>query len=327
MPHYDIITFGSATQDVFLMSPHGIPQRILRADTRGECFAFGSKIEIDDIVFDVGGGGTNTSVACAYLGFSSAVVTRVGKDSFGPLIREQIRKKGVDDGFISVDPQHATCYSTILVSPHGERTIFVYRGASREWQVRAVPWRRLRAPWFYVATVAGDVTFLRAIIRHAKRIGARIAWNPGGREIGRGMSHLDAIIRRVDYLQMNREEAARLTGYRREQLDHIFKKLIAYAVPLLAVTDGSSGVYIIKDHKVWHAPALPVRAINTTGAGDAFGAGVVAGLMRHGDDWKNAVRIGLVNSAGVVMITGAQKGLLKRWPSEKKLAVLRLNAI
>ena len=91
---YDVITIGSATQDVYLFSKRFKVLRDTRAVTgEVECFAFGTKIELDDILFEIGGGGTNTAYTLARQGLKVAALVKVGEDEAGREV-EKVLKKG-----------------------------------------------------------------------------------------------------------------------------------------------------------------------------------------------------------------------------------------
>lgn len=316
---HDVITFGSATQDVFLTSKHFKPVQMPgEGKGMGECFALGEKFEVDGVVFDTGGGGANTASTFSQLGFRSAIVSRVGQDASANIVVDSLREKNISVDWLVRDKKHSTCYSTILLTPQGERTILVYRGASRVFSTKDVPWGKLSAGWFYVATVAGNVRFLRKIFQRAKQSGARVAFNPGSGEIGLGLSRLLPLIKRCDYFQLNKEEAGALLKLSPDRLDRILSEFQKIDLPLVVVTDGKAGAYLITRDAVSFVSPPSHTCINATGAGDAFGSGFVAGII-YGLDPLVALKVATINGSCVVEKMGAQKGLLKSFPSSATL--------
>lgn len=325
---YDVITFGSAIRDVFLESRGFKRVAVKQFGSQGaECFPFGGKVEVDRVTFDTGGGGANSACTFASLGFKTAVVSRLGNDGVGRIIRDRLCLAGVDDIFLTIDKSLVTGYSTILLSPSGERTALIHRGAARVFNTNHVPWSKLSSKWFYISSVGGNLFFLRRIMRRAKEAGARAAWNPGSLEIGKGLSNLEVILRRCDYFQVNLEEAAKLTKQTYDRLDRIFDRLEDIGAPTTVITDGERGAYMLSGGKRMFASVPPHECVNATGAGDAFGSGFVAGLLKYSGDVEAAFRLAVLNGASVVCEMGAQRGLLKKWPSGAVLRKVSVRAM
>ena len=146
----DVITIGSATKDVFLVSQDFKLIKSKEFSTGvGECFAFGSKVEMKDLFTDTGGGATNSAVTCANLGLDVGVVTSVGFDSTGQEIIADLKDRNVDASLVYKHPTLKTGYSTILLSSVGDRTILVYRGAAQVFGDENLKnSKKLKAKWF-----------------------------------------------------------------------------------------------------------------------------------------------------------------------------------
>src|SRR3989344_5258890 len=98
---YDIITFGSATQDIYLKSKKFLPAFGEKFTTgEGVCLNLGSKTEMESIFFSSGGGGTNTAATFARQGFKVAYCGQVGADSFGEAIIKELKKLKIDTNLI-----------------------------------------------------------------------------------------------------------------------------------------------------------------------------------------------------------------------------------
>src|SRR3990167_5859435 len=106
---FDIITFGSATRDVFLLSCsfRGIADKtcmtgkVIRLE-------LGTKIEVEKIIFETGGGGTNSAVTFARQGLRTAFAGKVGRDIRGEAILAQMKQEQVDTRFVVKDPNDPT---------------------------------------------------------------------------------------------------------------------------------------------------------------------------------------------------------------------------
>ena len=114
-----------------------------------QCFPLGSKIEIKEIVFTTGGGGTNAAVTFGRQGFKAACVGVVGSDIVGKEILAELKKERIKPLF-QEHSDDMTAYSTILVHSNAERTILSYKGEGQHFDLKKVPFGKLRAKWFYI---------------------------------------------------------------------------------------------------------------------------------------------------------------------------------
>lgn len=314
---HDVITIGSATRDVFVRSP---ALEILDCDHSPSgadaCFPLGSKVEIDELVFETGGGGTNAAVTFGRLGCDTATLTAVGNDANGRDILDVLKRDGVSLSLVQTDPKEQTAFSIIVLSGTGERTILVYRGASENISAEKIPWNRLKAKWLYITSLGGRIDLLQKLLSHAEKTGIRVAWNPGAKEIKNGIEKLAMFIKQVDVLNLNLEEAMELLNVRSRNVDGLFAPLARLPRRTMVITDGIHGAYASDGGKIWHSSVLDVKRVNTTGAGDAFGSGLIAGLMKK-DDLPRALAVGTLNATGVVQQMGAKRGIIRKYPSTR----------
>jgi len=322
---HDIISIGSATKDVFLISKDFKLIKSSQFKTGvGECFSYGSKVELGDIYFDTGGGATNSAYTFANLGLKPAVVSRVGKDIYGLEIMHTLADKKIDTSQLIADKHHKTAYSTILLMPGGDRTVLVYRGASGNFSEKDLNWKRLNAKWFYITSLAGNLKLLTKIFAFAKKKKIKICWNPGSEELNLGKAKLASLIKQAYVFNLNKEEAQKLTG--QKEIKAIFRELNRLSPGYNIVTDGANGAYLSDGTLIYWAKAIGHKAINTTGAGDAFGSGFCAGMILK-NDWDYGLRLGIVNSDGVIQKMGAKNGLLKHIPKQQELDKVKISIL
>jgi sugar/nucleoside kinase (ribokinase family) len=323
---YDVITFGAATRDIFVRAKALEIQESDAPDHHVDaCFPLGAKIDIQEMIFETGGGATNAAVTFGRLGWKVACVTSVGRDSVGRDIAEAIKKDHVPSTFFQEDPKHATGASVIILSGSGERTILVHRGASSTINARLIPWPKLKAKWFYCSSFGGDLDLLRRVMAQAKKANARVAWNPGNKELAHGFTALAPYIRQADVFNLNKEEAAGLVGLPPSDLAGIISKLKSLPRRVLVITDGKNGAYATDATGTWLSGIIDVPRLNVTGAGDSFGSGLVAGLLKK-DDIRYALAVATWNATGVVQQMGAKRGLLKKYPTAKQIAAVPIEA-
>ena len=333
---FDIITIGGATRDVFLFTEELHSHKTKDAATRVEaCLPFGAKINIEEIHYDTGGGATNAAVTFSRLGkLRTGVLTRIGNDSRGISVRNALRADHVDTTLLQVTSKEHTAYSAILspANMKGERTIMVYRGASKHFEHGKIPWNKLKAKWFYISSLGGDIALLKKIVAHAQRIGAKIMFNPGSAELIKLSPTLkvrggwEGLWQSLTFLLLNREEAVTLTGIRSEDTKELLRALMKIT-PSAIMTDGPKGAYAVYKGTGYYVPSVGHAPKNLTGAGDAFGSGFVTGWIKSNGDIKEALRVGSFNADSVVQHIGAKTGILRTYPTKKQLATLAVKEI
>ncbi len=313
---HDVVTIGAATRDVFVKSTaFEVHQRGAdEGNVLEGCFPLGAKIEIDELVFETGGGATNAAVTFARLGHRSACISAVGDDDNGRGLLDVLKRERVSASYVQKLAGVQTGTSIIAVAGTGERTVLVYRGASQGIDAGTVPWGRIQARWFYISSLGGNAALMEAAVSHANRHGISVAWNPGAKELKDGLKKLASLISRVDVMNLNREEAAQLTGLPVSDHKGIFEALRGLPRRLLVVTDGQAGAYAATKNEILWSGTIDVPRVNVTGAGDAFGSGVIAGLLKK-DDVRFALAVGTWNATGVVQQMGAKRGIIRAYPT------------
>lgn len=315
---YDVVTIGAATRDVFLRSEafRAVPDR--RSPT-GQALSIplGSKLPVEEIAFETGGGATNTAVAFARLGLRTAFIGKLGAtDARSEEILRLLAVEGVATRLAVRDSTHATAYSVLLVTPRGERTALVYRGASAALRARDIP-DRLTTRWIYLTSLSGNLGLVRRVLDIAERRRIQVAWNPGAGELAAGR-RLHRLLRRVQVLLLNREEAAQLTGRPYRDDSGMFGDLCFHLPGIVVITEGRRGAVICDNARRFKTVPHDVPVRNTTGAGDAFGAGFVAGRILRPSDVRFALQLATAEAESVVQSYGAKAGLLRRVPPVKR---------
>lgn len=312
MKRFDVITIGSVTRDVFLRSRQIKVVRDGSFSTgEAECFALGSKIEVDDIVFETGGGGGNTAVGFARQGLRTAMIGKIGAhDARGQEILNILKTEGVETSGIVRDRRKMSGYSVLLLTGTGERTALVYRGASADFQLSDIRLGAWRAKWLYVSSLGGSLSVLRKIWAYAKATKTKIAWNPGRGELERGLTLLRPFLRQADFFSVNQEEAAALLQTTRHQDRSVFEQLRTYVGGITLVTQGTEGSLAGLGPDAWHSRTNNVPVVDTTGAGDAFGCGFIGTYIKTKGHIPPALQMATANSESVIQVIGAKNGLL-----------------
>jgi ribokinase len=309
---FDIVTIGSATRDVFLKSEQfKIIEDKSFSTGQGECFALGSKIEIKDIVFTSGGGGTNTAVTFARQGLQTACVGAIGGDFNGRDITDELNREGVNVDNFQINEDGHTAYSVILVHESGERTILSYKGEGQNFDTNKIPFDKLRTEWLFLGSLGGHYDLLETAVSWAVKNKVKLAINPGGKELTHGMEKLKPLLKNFSVVIMNREEASKLVGIDYDKESDIFKVMDDIIGGVFVMTKGPEGVVVSDGKNIYRAGVPDSPVVERTGAGDAFSSGFVMEYIRSGDISK-AIQFATANASSVVTKYGAKAGILKK---------------
>lgn len=298
--------------DIFLRSKDFSVEKIRKYGAgQAECVPLGSKVEVRDVTFESGGGGTNSAVSFARKGLKTAALARVGFDAWGKEILETLHREKVSTTFIEEEKKEKTGFSIILVAATGERSILTHRGASEKFSSDQIPWHNFHADWFYISSLGGNIKLLEDLVKFAKIHNIKIALNPGSKELAYGHKKFNHLLKDISILIMNEEEMVSFTGIALHHHKDIVKKIRGLTDAVIVMTQGPEGVMVLDGYKLYKAGIFKEKeVVDRTGAGDAFGSGFLAGhLLSHGDI-KDAIRIASANSTSVLEYIGAKAGLL-----------------
>jgi ribokinase len=320
---YDIVSVGSALRDIAFFSSdiHVIdnPRKDLLSE---KLFAFesGAKLRSDNVSFSYGGGAANTSVNFAGLGLSTAAIASVGDDEDGDAIVKHFQSQGVKTTFLHRSQTHRTGFSFIAVDEQsGDRTAFVYYGASRDLPISAAEIHRIRTRWFYVSSL-NHPKWAQLLTMLNSHEDARIAWNPGGLQLAADARTLKRLIKKVDVLIVNRDEALecgmKIKAFSKSTAAKLSLKALARGLQecgpgIVVVTNGRQGAAAANARHEYFLRTPNDTPVDTTGAGDCYGSSFVAGLLHYAGNIPLAMDLAQANSSALVKKVGAQNGLLQ----------------
>jgi len=296
MPH--LLVFGSINMDLVISTP-ALPRP-------GQTVVGGNLATIP------GGKGANQAVACARLGARTSMAGRVGADAFGSQLREHLAGAGVDVGGVGTDATAPTGVALIMVEPSGQNSIVVAPGANHALTPE------------HAGGLAGTIASADALLVQlevplaalgravtlAREAGVRVVMDAGP------ATRLPAdLVALTDVISPNETETEALTGItpdtpaRAEQAAGL---LLAQGARLVVLKLGERGCLVQSPGEpARHLPAVPIRPVDTTAAGDAFTAALAVALC-EGADPVTAARF--ANHAGALAATafGAQPSMPTR---------------
>ena len=335
----DVVTIGSATMDVFVECDDANVVSVRKKDhsTDFMSYPYGSKLEITDFDTQVGGGGVNTAVNFANLGFDTAVIFKVGDDIYSKGLFDFFKTKNVNLDSIIQDKKDTTGFSIILTSFEGDRTVLAHRGANAHIKKSEIDFEVIKnAKLLYIAPLNGESNRqLDDLVKFAKENDTMVCFNAGSTGIKKGFNYLKKILALADAVVMNKEEAQMATGiylrqdtkeikYSKEaihpDLKEMFKKLKVSDYQVIVITDGGHGAYAYNGRQYFYCPCFEGPVVSTLGAGDAFASTFCAAMSKYNFDIPKSLMAGSINSGGVVSDFGATQGLLSFEEIEEKMA-------
>jgi ribokinase len=268
---------------------------------------------------DFGGKGANQAVMAARLGARVAVVSRVGCDVFGEQTLANYRREGIDTEHVSVDESRPTGVASIAVDDEARNCILVVPGANlglTPAHVRQAATAIEGAGALLCQLEIPQETVLEAF-RLARAAGVRTVLNPAP-----AAPLPDELLRLTDVGVPNEPELEALTGQPAaslEQIEAAARVLASRGPKALVVTLGERGALVVEGGEVEHVPAVPVRAVDPTGAGDAF-IGALGVALASGLPLRAAARRANAVAALSVTRLGAQASFPSRVEVEQSQA-------
>lgn len=261
----------------------------------------GETVKGDDLKFGPGGKGGNQASAAARAGGEVCMISRMGKDFLSSVIREHYNNEGMSDKYISVSESAPTGSAVIEVSAeNGQNKIVVIAGANAELSsenVREAEKEFEDADIFLTQLETGFEPIYEGI-RLAKKYGVKIILNPAPLQ-----KLPNDILRNVDYFTPNETEAEFYSGVMIENeadAEKAAKEIIKLGVKNVIITLGKRGVYFSNGKESFSIPTKLMRAVDTTGAGDAFNGGLAVAL---GEKMDIETALKFANCAGSISVT------------------------
>lgn len=275
MERFDIVGLGSCLVDYIARVP-----RIIGPE---------EKINVQSVVPGFGGPTTNNLVQCARLGLNTVWIGRIGSDNNGRYILKAFEREGMYTGFIEVVPGAASSQTWIAVDDQGQRCIYMCSNVTSTITPRMVRER-------YEKVIAGARLFHSELCQlplAAVLEGAKIA-----REHGVTVSidydvdvetyivknrlgtqrELEQLIALTDVFKSGWSITRGMTG--RDDPRQAAEWILEKGPRMVALTLGEEGSYLATAQQSVRVPAIPVRAVDSTGAGDAFMGGLGYGILQ-----------------------------------------------
>ena len=260
--------------------------------------------------FDMGPGGkgSNQAIQIARLGGDVEFMVKIGKDLFGEEAKRLFEKEGIHTDYLKVDPEVHTGAGLICVDDDGQNLISVAPGAN----FRLTPEEIDETPGLFdsckylLMVLEIPVSVVYHATEKAKEKGVTVVLNPAPAQ------KLDPkYLAMIDILTPNETETEVITGMAVTDVPSATvagRRLVDQGIGTALITMGKAGSVLVTQDQEKHFPAPEVKAVDTTGAGDAFNGGLVYALAA-GKSLDEAIEFASKVGAYSVLSMGVVPGL------------------
>lgn len=253
-----------------------------------------------------GGSAANTIVGLARLGLQTGFVGKVAADREGKILLDEFRKEGVDVSGVTVSEGGRSGSVMGYVDQKGDRALYVDPGVNDQLNIEDIELDYVSgAQFLHLSSFVGDKPFNAQKEVLSKDSGMKVCFDPGALYARKGLDVIKPIIQRSYALFPNEIEVKLLTGLGYKEGA---KKLMGLGAEIVAVKLGKSGCYVTNGKESHMIEAYKVEAVDTTGAGDAFCAGFIYGLVK-GKSLFECGKLGNFVASRCVSAMGARTGL------------------
>ncbi|MEM1563658.1 MAG: carbohydrate kinase family protein [Candidatus Bathyarchaeia archaeon] len=255
-----------------------------------------------------GGSAANTIVGLARLGCKVGFIGKVADDREGRMLLEDFRREGVNTrGIIRAKTGRS---GTVMgfIDENGERALYVDPGVNDAISFKEIDVKyACQAKFLHLTSFVGEKPFeAQKKLVEILPEDVKVSVDPGELYARKGIKALNSILKRSFVFMPNSRELALLTGIK----DYVegAEKLLELGVKIVAVKLGGRGCYVTDGKEHHHIEAFNVRIVDTTGAGDAFCAGFLYGLLNN-KSLKECAKLGNFVASRCIMKMGARAGL------------------
>ena len=271
---------------------------------------------VDTCELHIGGCASNTGIVAKNLGTEVGVIGKIGDDAIGEFVMNTLKKAGIDVSKVRIEKGITTSGTAVLVFPDGERSFLHSFGANSRFSVNDIDFDYLKN--FSIVHVAGIFLLpgfegenLKELARKVKDMGKILSFDTAWDSTGRWLPIIEESIEYVDYFFTSIEEARMLSG--QDHYQEMAKFFIDRGAKNICIKMGSEGSFVANRTEKKFFPALKVNTVDSTGAGDAYVAGFLTGLLKG----YSLLKCGLLaNTVGAMSVTAVgATSAIKNWES------------
>jgi ribokinase len=252
-----------------------------------------------------GGKGANQAVAAARLGAQVALIGQVGQDEAGTQLLAGLEQDQINLRAITRNPLYSSGLAVVTVDPRGENTIVVIPGANQGVDQAYVQEASKSFTGADIVLLQLEIP-MSGVIEAAEQghqAGAKVMLNPSPLQ-----SLPSELLASVDILVLNQHESHAWTGF--SEPNTAAEALLKQGFETVVITVGADGAWVLNQEMAnpLHVPGVPVEAVDSTGAGDAF-TGALAVALAEKQEISAAIQFANAAGANAATILGAQPSL------------------
>ena len=270
------------------------------------------KLELfDQLEIHSGGCANNTAIALSRLGVSVGVIGKIGNDQFGDIILHALTDNEVNTTGLIRDADVNTSFTFVAIASDGERSFCHYIGANGTFSEDDINWDLIKTT--KILHVAGALVMpqfdgkpMANVLKKAKELGITTSLDTAWDATGKWLDTLEPCLPYVDIFLPSLTEAERLTG--NSELKSITTFLREYGIGTIGIKMGKEGSFVSTPDEEFYVPAYSVNIVDATGAGDAYVAGFLAGIIK-GWDIRMTAQLASASGAACVTAIGTTAGI------------------
>ncbi len=273
-----------------------------------------------EIKLELGGKAGNVAIGLKKLGLDVAVTGCIGKDGFGAFVKKKLEGYDIDTSHLK-EVKYPTGRTAIGVTKDGSNTMLNYPGANEKFTPDMIDWSLIEESSVLFIQFGLPTDTIFELSSMAKRAGMMVYVDPSypSDVPWEAFSYFD-------YFAPNEWEALSISG--KKTVESAAKHFLKKETEVVIVKLGSSGVKVFGLKKTYEIPAIEVKVVDTTAAGDAFNCGFILGRLKGMDDEESA-KLGVAAAAIAVSKKGSSSSLptleeLKGFIKERNLLNIRL---
>lgn len=289
----------------------------------------GSLVQSEGFLKKFGGAPANTASGLAKLGVPVNYICKVGADPFGEFLKSELKNFGVNIAGIVTSPTGTTTLAFVSLTQEGERDFFFIRGVHDKIIPQEVELPKNTGIFHFGSLTQTSPLGLKAtakLVNQAIKQEAILSYDPNIREFLWGDLKLAKLVvldtaKKVNILKVNEEEAELLSGEKNPA--QAAKKLYRDNLDLLVVTLAAKGCFYQTKKFSGKIATIKVKVVDTTGAGDAFNAGLLEGVYRSGQAIgnlsKDKLEAILKRAVVIGSLTTTKKGAVTAFPTKQEI--------
>lgn len=295
----DVVCLGLIVSDVIVKPVIKLPQR--------------GKLElVSNIQLHTGGCALNTAFVLSKLGIKTGIIGRIGNDGFGEFILKKLKEMKIDTKNLIIDKINSTSTTAVLVSEDGERSFLHSTGANSNLSEKDIDFKLLSN--YKILHIGGTFLMnklegkpLGRVLKKAKEMNiitsVDTCWDPEGK----WYELIHPLLKFTDIILPSYDEAVMIS--RKKKPEDIADFFLNRGPKIVIIKMGDRGCFIKNHNQSYTIPALKVKVVDTTGAGDAFVGGFLTGYLKGWGLKQSGI---FANAVGALCVSslGAFSGIL-----------------